>query len=219
MNRMIKKVWLLLLLFSVAVVSLQAQDTRRMYFGLSIEPAWAALLPGKPLVADMPRIEAGTTRFGININLQSFKYIKQWLGFYFGLSLLNNGGRIVAFDDDDPNSPPESSEITCRFQYIAVPFGIALTTPLKRNLQFNLQLGVVMAVNIDETAKLFDYVDNRDIVQPFVPIYQATLSMQYHIGQDVYLHIGPSYMRSMRTVTQEIEMTQQSIGVRAGIIF
>ena len=207
MNATIKGAFLLLFVCLAGHV-LQAQDTRRMYFGFSLEPAWGVFDSKAPL-------ESESSRFGININLQSWKYVKQWLGVYFGLSLLNNGGRITV--NDDPNMP--SDNIVCRFQYLAAPLGIALTTPLKRNFQVSLQLGAAAALHVDGGVTWGDEEENLDIVRTFSPFYQAALSVQYHIGQDVYLHLGPSYMRSMNSVTKNMEVIQQSFGIRAGIIF
>ena len=208
MNAIIKGAFLLLFVL-LAGHTLQAQDTRRMYFGFSIEPAWGILNPEVPH-------ERGLTRFGVNINLQSLKYIKQWFGVYFGLSLLNNGGRIRVTDD---NANALADDIVCRFQYLAAPLGIALTTPLKRNMQVNLQLGVAAALHIDGSVTWGDDVGSLSVVRTFSPFYQATLSLQYHIGHDVYLHLGPSYMRSMTGITKDMEIIQQSFGIRAGIIF
>jgi hypothetical protein len=206
MSAIIKSTFLLLFVF-LAEQTLQAQDTRRMYFGFSLEPAWSMFDSKAPL-------EGGSSRFGVNINLQSWKYIKQWFGVYFGLSLLNNGGRIIVND-----GIPEPDNIVCRFQYLAMPLGIALTTPLKRNMQVNLQLGVAVALHIDGSVTWRDDVGDLNVVRTFSPFYQATFSVQYHIGQDVYLHLGPSYMRSMTSITKDMEIIQQSFGVRAGIIF
>ncbi|MDR0737592.1 MAG: PorT family protein [Prevotellaceae bacterium] len=208
MNAIIKGTFLLLFVLLVGH-TLRAQDTRRMYFGFSLEPTWSMLN------LEMPH-ERGLTRFGVNINLQSLKYIKQWVGVYFGLSLLNNGGRIRVVDD---NSSILADDIVCRFQYLALPLGIALTTPLKRNVQVNFQLGVAAALNIDGSITWGNDVGNIDDVRTFSPFYQGTLSVQYHIGQDVYLHLGPSYIRSMTSITKNMEIIQQSFGIRAGIIF
>ncbi|MDR2450069.1 MAG: PorT family protein [Prevotellaceae bacterium] len=208
MNAIIKGAFLLLFVLLVGH-TLQAQDTRRMYFGFSLEPTWGMLN------LEVPH-EHGLARFGININLQSLKYIKQWFGVYFGLSLLNNGGRISVTDN---NSNVLADDIVCRFQYLAMPLGIALTTPLKRNVQVNLQLGVAAALHIDGSITWGNDVGNSNAVRTFSPFYQATLSIQYHIGQDVYLHLGPSYMRSMTSITKDVEIIQQSFGIRAGVIF
>jgi hypothetical protein len=208
MNAIIKGTFLLLFVFLVGH-TLQAQDTRRMYFGFSLTPTWGIFSPEAPH-------EIESARFGVDINLQSLKYIKQWFGVYFGLGLLNNGGRISVVDD---GGVLPSNEIICRFQYLAAPLGIALTTPLKRNFQVNLQLGVAAALHVDGSITWGDDVENSDIVRTFSPFYQAILSLQYHIGQDVYLHLGPSYMRSMASLTKDVEIIQQSFGIRAGIIF
>jgi hypothetical protein len=211
MNAIIKSTFLLLFVL-LAGHTLQAQDTRRMYFGFSLEPAWGMFTSEAPL-------KTGAARFGVNINLQSFKYIKQWFGVYFGLSLLNNGGHIKYMEDDDFDVPA-TNDIICRFQYLAAPLGIALTTPLKHNFQVNFQLGVVAALRVDGAISWGnEVVENSENVRSFLPFYQTTLSVQYHIGQDVYLHLGPSYMRSMTGVIQNVEIMQHSIGVRAGIIF
>ncbi|MDR3181137.1 MAG: PorT family protein [Prevotellaceae bacterium] len=208
MNAIIKSTFLLLFVFLVGP-ALQAQDTRRMYFGFSLEPAWGVFDADAPLKTDAPR-------FGVNINLQSWKYIKSWLGVYSGLSLLNNGGRINV---DNGSGAPAINDIVCRFQYLAVPLGIALTTPLKRNFQASLQLGVAAALHVDGSITWGDTVGSSDTVRDFSAFYQATLSLQYHIGQDVYLHFGPSYMRSMASVASNMKIIQQSFGIRAGIIF
>ena len=208
MNAIIKGTFLLLFVLLVGH-TLRAQDTRRMYFGFSLEPAWGMLSPDAPH-------ERERVRFGVNINLQSLKYIAPWFGVYFGLSLLNNGGRISVVDD---NSNVLADDIVCRFQYLAAPLGIALTTPLKRNMQVNLQLGVALALHIDGSVTWRDNIGDLTALRTFSPFYHATFSLQYHIGQDVYLHLGPSYMRSMTSVTKDIEIIQQSFGIRAGIIF
>jgi hypothetical protein len=210
MKAISKGTFLLLFVFLVGH-TLRAQDTRRMYFGLSLAPAWGMFHSDAPL-------EAGSARFGININLQAIKYVKQWFGVYFGLSLLNHGGHINYVADEDSGTPA-MNDIVCRIQYVAMPLGIALTTPLKRNFQVNLQLGVAAALCIDDSATWGDEVEDSDMVRTFSPFYQATLSLQYHIGQDVYLHLGPSYMRSMTSVTRYVEVIQQSFGIRAGITF
>jgi hypothetical protein len=210
MKAISKGTFLLLFVFLVGH-ALRAQDTRRMYFGLSLAPTWGVFNSKAPL-------EAGSARFGININLQAAKYVKQWLGVYFGLSLLNHGGHIKYVEEEDSGAP-EVNDIVLRLQYVAVPLGIALTTPLKRNFQVNLQLGVVAALRIDDSAMWGDEVERSGMVRAFSPFYQATLSLQYHIGQDVYLHLGPSWMRSMTSVTQYVDVIQQSFGIRAGITF
>jgi len=195
---MIRKILLLLCIVPV-IVAVQAQDTRRMYFGISAEPSWG-------LPAPQPPYKAGAAKFGIHINLQSFKYFRQWFGIYFGLSLVNTGGYISS----GISNPAE----LYRLRYLALPVGIALTTPLKRRTQFNLQLGAAGALNIGRYEAI-----NNETNAAFVPFYQAILSMQYHIGQDVYIHIGPSYLRSITSTTDGSAITAQSIGVRAGIIF
>jgi hypothetical protein len=210
MKAISKGTFLLLFVFLVGL-TLRAQDTRRMYFGLSLTPAWGVLNAEAPF-------EAGSARFGININLQAMKYVKQWFGVYFGLSLLNHGGHINYTADEDSGTL-EMNDIVCRIQYVAVPLGIALTTPLKRNFQINFQLGVAAALRIDDSATWGDQVEDSDMVRAFSPFYQATLSLQYHIGQDVYLHLGPAYTRSMTSVTRYVDIIQQNFGVRAGITF
>jgi hypothetical protein len=210
MKAISKGTFLLLFVFLVGH-TLRAQDTRRMYFSLSLTPTWGVLNSKAPF-------EAGSTRFGININLQAAKYVKQWFGVYFGVSLLNHGGHIKYVAEGNAGIL-EMNDIVCRFQYVAAPLGIALTTPLKRNFQINLQLGVAAALHIDGSTTWGDIVESSDMVRTFSPFYQATLSAQYHIGQDVYLHLGPSYMRSMTSVTHHIDIIQQSFGIRAGITF
>jgi hypothetical protein len=211
----IKKVLILLfLLFTINVA--WAQDTRRMYFGLSVEPTFGWLTPEYPFEA------SSGSRFGINVTLQSFKYLKQWFGIYFGVNLVNAGGRIRYADDFlrlQPEDTVPNDMIICRFQYIGIPFGVAFTTPLKRNFQVNCQLGLLMAFNISESAAIRNDADNTDIAKTFMPACQVTLSAQYHIGQDVYLHIGPSYIRSMSNSMNKINAVQQGLGIRAGIIF
>jgi hypothetical protein len=133
------------------------------------------------------------------------------------LGLLNNGGRVKYIDSNSGVSAPD--DIVCRFQYLAMPLGIALTTPLKRNFQLNFQLGVVAALRVDGTISFGNEVETSESVRTFLPFYQTTISAQYHIGQDVYLHLGPSYMRSMTGVIRNVGITQHSIGIRAGIIF
>jgi hypothetical protein len=209
MNATIKCTFLLVFVFFVGH-TLPAQDTRRMYFGFSLEPSWGVFNLEGPFTS-------GAARFGVNINLQSFKYIKPWFGVYFGLSLLNNGGRIRVVNDEAGVLLP--NDIVCRFQYLAAPLGIALTTPLKRNVQVNLQLGVVAALHVDGSITWGGDVGNSDMARTLAPFYQATLSIQYHIGQDVYLHLGPSCIRSMASIAQQVEIIQQSFGIRAGIIF
>ncbi|MDR3235683.1 MAG: hypothetical protein LBT48_03020 [Prevotellaceae bacterium] len=195
---MIRKILLLLCIIPIAAAAAQAQDTRRMYFGISAESSWGQLLP-------QPPYEAGAARFGVHLNLQSLKYLRQWFGLYFGLSLLNEGGYISS-----GSNPAERY----RLQYFALPLGIALTTPLKRNIQFNLQLGAAGALSIGQYGAI-----NDEATTVFAPFYQAIFSMQYHIGQDVYLHVGPSYLRSITSVMDGGAVKAQSIGVRAGIIF
>jgi hypothetical protein len=208
MNATIKGVFLLLCV-CVAGHVLQAQDTRRMYFGFSLEPSWGVF-------DSKASFETNAPRFGINIHLQSWKYIKQWFGVYFGVSLLNQGGRIKINSEVNAAAP---NDIVCRFQYLAAPLGIALTTPLKRNFQMSLQLGVAAAWHVDGSITWGDDVESSDVVRNFSPFYQAAFSLQYHIGQDVYLHLGPSYMRSMTGITKNMGIIQQSFGLRAGIIF
>jgi hypothetical protein len=210
MNAIVKSTFLLLFVVFVGH-ALHAQDTRRMYFGFSLTPTWGVFNVKAPL-------ETESARFGINIHLQSIKYVKQWFGVYFGLSLLNHGGRVNYTEEED-GQMLEVNDIVCRLQYLAVPFGIALTTPLKHNFQLNLQLGAVAALNIDGSITWGDDVGSSDVARTFSSFYQATLSLQYHIGQDVYLHLGPSYMRSMASVTQSVKIIQQSFGIRAGITF
>jgi len=213
---------LILLLFSLLVTSLSAQELR---FSVVAEPQLTWIKP------DAKNVSSEGSRFGINVGLQVDKFFAPNYALSSGISIGTTGGElhydneIVVKIHGEETQLPAGSMVTYKLQYIHVPLGLKLKTNPIGYSTFYAHLGLLGGINIKATGNAdSDGLSDENIsddIQLLKMGYFIGGGLEYSLGGTSSLIVGVSYNNGFTDITKREgnKATLSNVALRIGILF